>query len=159
MNNKEPSDPHEETNATQAHDGRPPNHSASNGTSEAAEEGATEHESEQRGEEPQQQEVRGRRRQTENEVSEVEIPNVGRIMVRADADGYNEEVSGESDNVQFYPKLKPRRNLSRPCISLQRFRSCRHFPLGKRFGAPCCYLNALKSSSITVLEVGSSLLK
>uniref|UniRef100_A0A4W6E167 Ubiquitin specific peptidase 28 n=1 Tax=Lates calcarifer TaxID=8187 RepID=A0A4W6E167_LATCA len=33
-----------------------------------------------------------RQRQTENEVSEVEIPNVGRIMVRADADGYNEEM-------------------------------------------------------------------
>uniref|UniRef100_A0A671W0J9 Ubiquitin carboxyl-terminal hydrolase n=1 Tax=Sparus aurata TaxID=8175 RepID=A0A671W0J9_SPAAU len=41
----------------------------------------------------QQQEVPVRQRQTENEVSEVEIPNVGRIMVRADADGYNEEVS------------------------------------------------------------------
>lgn len=40
----------------------------------------------------QQQEVLARPRQTENEVSEVEIPNVGRIMVRADADGYNEEV-------------------------------------------------------------------
>lgn len=40
----------------------------------------------------QQQEVPARPRQTENEVSEVEIPNVGRIMVRADADGYNEEV-------------------------------------------------------------------
>ncbi|XP_077597059.1 ubiquitin carboxyl-terminal hydrolase 28 [Stigmatopora nigra] len=33
-----------------------------------------------------------RRRRAENEVSEVEIPNVGRIMVRADADGYNEEM-------------------------------------------------------------------
>ncbi|KAM9780737.1 ubiquitin carboxyl-terminal hydrolase 28 isoform X3 [Syngnathus typhle] len=32
------------------------------------------------------------RRQAQNEVSEVEIPNVGRIMVRADADGYNEEM-------------------------------------------------------------------
>ncbi|XP_034033705.1 ubiquitin carboxyl-terminal hydrolase 28 isoform X3 [Thalassophryne amazonica] len=31
-------------------------------------------------------------RQAENEVSEVVIPNVGRIMVRADADGYNEEM-------------------------------------------------------------------
>uniref|UniRef100_A0A671W7S9 ubiquitinyl hydrolase 1 n=1 Tax=Sparus aurata TaxID=8175 RepID=A0A671W7S9_SPAAU len=40
----------------------------------------------------QQQEVPVRQRQTENEVSEVEIPNVGRIMVRADADGYNEEM-------------------------------------------------------------------
>ncbi|XP_056140145.1 ubiquitin carboxyl-terminal hydrolase 28 [Lampris incognitus] len=35
---------------------------------------------------------RQRQRQPENEVSEVEIPNVGRIMVRADADGYNEEM-------------------------------------------------------------------
>lgn len=52
---------------------------------------APEHEEEQRDEE-QQQEAPARRRQPENEVSEVEIPNVGRIMVRADADGYNEEV-------------------------------------------------------------------
>uniref|UniRef100_A0A669D828 ubiquitinyl hydrolase 1 n=1 Tax=Oreochromis niloticus TaxID=8128 RepID=A0A669D828_ORENI len=37
-------------------------------------------------------EPEARPRQTENEVSEVEIPNVGRIMVRADADGYNEEM-------------------------------------------------------------------
>ncbi|KAM4727355.1 ubiquitin carboxyl-terminal hydrolase 28 [Anableps anableps] len=40
----------------------------------------------------EQEEVPARQRQTENEVSEVEIPNVGRIMVRADADGYNEEM-------------------------------------------------------------------
>ncbi|XP_051537740.1 ubiquitin carboxyl-terminal hydrolase 28-like isoform X1 [Myxocyprinus asiaticus] len=33
-----------------------------------------------------------RRRQPENEVSEVEIPNVGKILVRSDADGYNEEM-------------------------------------------------------------------
>lgn len=44
------------------------------------------------GDEEQRQEVPARQRQPENEVSEVEIPNVGRIMVRADADGYNEEV-------------------------------------------------------------------
>lgn len=31
-------------------------------------------------------------RPAENEISEVEIPNVGRITVRADADGYNEEM-------------------------------------------------------------------
>lgn len=71
---------------------------------EAPGEGAPEQEAGQNNEEPptppqqqqeeQEQEVRTRRRQTENEVSEVEIPNVGRIMVRADADGYNEEVSG-----------------------------------------------------------------
>lgn len=36
------------------------------------------------------------RRQPENEVSEVEIPNVGRILVRSDADGYNEEVKDHS---------------------------------------------------------------
>ncbi|KAK5606018.1 hypothetical protein CRENBAI_001969 [Crenichthys baileyi] len=43
-------------------------------------------------EKQEQEEVPARQRQTENEVSEVEIPNVGRIMVRADADGYNEEM-------------------------------------------------------------------
>uniref|UniRef100_A0A8C1FPV2 Ubiquitin carboxyl-terminal hydrolase n=1 Tax=Cyprinus carpio carpio TaxID=630221 RepID=A0A8C1FPV2_CYPCA len=32
------------------------------------------------------------RSQPENDVSEVEIPNVGKILVRSDADGYNEEV-------------------------------------------------------------------
>ncbi|XP_026229283.1 ubiquitin carboxyl-terminal hydrolase 28 isoform X1 [Anabas testudineus] len=52
---------------------------------------APEQEAEQEAEE-QQQESPARQRQTENEVSEVEIPNVGRIMVRADADGYNEEM-------------------------------------------------------------------
>lgn len=39
----------------------------------------------------QHEEAPEERLQPENEVSEVEIPNVGRIMVRADADGYNEE--------------------------------------------------------------------
>lgn len=43
-------------------------------------------------EDEESQEDPVRQRQPENEVSEVEIPNVGRIMVRADADGYNEEV-------------------------------------------------------------------
>ncbi|CAL9684958.1 unnamed protein product [Knipowitschia caucasica] len=38
------------------------------------------------------QEPPAERPQPENEVSEVDIPNVGRIMVRADADGYNEEM-------------------------------------------------------------------
>ncbi|XP_034461678.1 ubiquitin carboxyl-terminal hydrolase 28 isoform X1 [Hippoglossus hippoglossus] len=53
---------------------------------------APEQEAEQK-EETQQQDVPpARQRQTEDEVSEVEIPNVGRIMVRADADGYNEEM-------------------------------------------------------------------
>lgn len=32
----------------------------------------------------------------ENEVSEVEIPNVGKILVLSDADGYNEEVIAPS---------------------------------------------------------------
>lgn len=105
VNNKEASDLHEETDSTQASDASPPNNSDA---CDATEEGVTEHEAEQHGEEPQQQEqeARGRRQQTENEVSEVEIPNVGRIMVRADADGYNEEVSGECDDAQFYPKMK-----------------------------------------------------
>lgn len=92
----------------QAADSSPSTHSgASHDTSDVTEEGAAEHEAEQRGEEPQEQEqeVRGRRRQTENKVSEVEIPNVGRIMVRADADGYNEEVSGECDDTRFYPNV------------------------------------------------------
>ncbi|XP_028276809.1 ubiquitin carboxyl-terminal hydrolase 28 isoform X3 [Parambassis ranga] len=53
---------------------------------------APEPEAEQTGGEGEQQEVPARPRQPENEVSEVEIPNVGRIMVRADADGYNEEM-------------------------------------------------------------------
>ncbi|XP_075888245.1 ubiquitin carboxyl-terminal hydrolase 28 isoform X2 [Nelusetta ayraudi] len=94
VNNEEPSDPHKETDSTQATDSSPPNEGTSDDACDATEEGAAEHEVEQRGEEAQQQEqeVRGRRRQTENEVSEVEIPNVGRIMVRADADGYNEEM-------------------------------------------------------------------
>lgn len=39
-----------------------------------------------------QQDVPAERQQPENEISEVDIPNVGRIMVRADADGYNEEM-------------------------------------------------------------------
>lgn len=38
-------------------------------------------------------EVQATQQHADNEVSEVEIPNVGRITVRADADGYNEEVS------------------------------------------------------------------
>lgn len=48
---------------------------------------------EQDQEDEEQEAAPVRQRQVENEVSEVEIPNVGRIMVRADADGYNEEVS------------------------------------------------------------------
>ena len=46
------------------------------------------------GSEPRRRRQRQPRSQqaSESEVSEVDIPNVGRIMVRADADGYNEEV-------------------------------------------------------------------
>uniref|UniRef100_A0A3Q2R0T0 Ubiquitin specific peptidase 28 n=1 Tax=Fundulus heteroclitus TaxID=8078 RepID=A0A3Q2R0T0_FUNHE len=49
-------------------------------------------EQQQQEEEEEEEEAPARQRQPENEVSEVEIPNVGRIMVRADADGYNEEM-------------------------------------------------------------------
>lgn len=64
-----------------------------NGEREASRE-APEHEAKREDEEEQQQqqEIPGGQQQIVNEVSEVEIPNVGRIMVRADADGYNEEV-------------------------------------------------------------------
>lgn len=71
--------------------------SEAEGEPEASRE-APEQEAQQGAEEQQQQveeveeEVPARQRQPENEVSEVEIPNVGRIMVRADADGYNEEM-------------------------------------------------------------------
>uniref|UniRef100_A0A8C9WKR2 ubiquitinyl hydrolase 1 n=1 Tax=Scleropages formosus TaxID=113540 RepID=A0A8C9WKR2_SCLFO len=71
---------------------------------EAAEEGAGQEEAQAGGdeEEPQaepqpqaspQEEAPAEtnRRPTENQVSEVEIPNVGKILVRSDADGYNEE--------------------------------------------------------------------
>nr|XP_020454301.1 ubiquitin carboxyl-terminal hydrolase 28 isoform X3 [Monopterus albus] len=64
--------------------------SEAEGESEASKE-APQHEAKQENVE-QQQEITVRQRQVENEVSEVEIPNVGRIMVRADADGYNEEM-------------------------------------------------------------------
>lgn len=60
---------------------------------EAPEQGAKQEDEEGQQQEEEVEEVPARQRQAENEVSEVEIPNVGRIMVRADADGYNEEVS------------------------------------------------------------------
>uniref|UniRef100_A0A7N6BV91 Ubiquitin carboxyl-terminal hydrolase n=1 Tax=Anabas testudineus TaxID=64144 RepID=A0A7N6BV91_ANATE len=69
----------------------PPSTSSDNIQQTPAIREAPEQEAEQEAEE-QQQESPARQRQTENEVSEVEIPNVGRIMVRADADGYNEEM-------------------------------------------------------------------
>uniref|UniRef100_A0A8C5A8R0 Ubiquitin specific peptidase 28 n=1 Tax=Gadus morhua TaxID=8049 RepID=A0A8C5A8R0_GADMO len=57
------------------------------------EEDAPEGEVEGEGEEGVEPRRRQRRSQqaSESEVSEVDIPNVGRITVRADADGYNEE--------------------------------------------------------------------
>ncbi|XP_061658296.1 ubiquitin carboxyl-terminal hydrolase 28 isoform X2 [Syngnathoides biaculeatus] len=62
------------------------------GDAEASSEEPPQHEADRVDEEPEEHRVPARRRQPENEVSEVEIPNVGRIMVRADADGYNEEM-------------------------------------------------------------------
>ncbi|XP_058865470.1 ubiquitin carboxyl-terminal hydrolase 28-like isoform X8 [Acipenser ruthenus] len=41
---------------------------------------------------PQDQPPKEGDKQTESQVSEVEIPSVGRILVRSDADGYNEEM-------------------------------------------------------------------
>ena len=90
LSNQAPSDLHEDKDDTQEASVSP----QAEGEPEASGE-APEHEAKQEDEE-QQQEILVRQRrqqQTENEVSEVEIPNVGRIMVRADADGYNEEVS------------------------------------------------------------------
>ncbi|XP_077402835.1 ubiquitin carboxyl-terminal hydrolase 28 isoform X2 [Vanacampus margaritifer] len=62
------------------------------GDAEASSEEPPHHEVDRESEEQQEQQAPSRRRPLENEVSEVEIPNVGRIMVRADADGYNEEM-------------------------------------------------------------------
>ncbi|XP_035846679.1 ubiquitin carboxyl-terminal hydrolase 28 isoform X3 [Sander lucioperca] len=86
LSNPAPSDLYVEKDDTQAAGLGP----QAEGESEASRE-APEHEAKLE-DEPQQQEVPARQRHTENEVSEVEIPNVGRIMVRADADGYNEEM-------------------------------------------------------------------
>lgn len=83
-----PPELHEEKDDTQAAGLGP----QAEGEPEASRE-APEHEAKEEEDEERQQEVPTRQRQTENEVSEVDIPNVGRITVRADADGYNEEVS------------------------------------------------------------------
>ncbi|XP_068456106.1 ubiquitin carboxyl-terminal hydrolase 28 isoform X3 [Clinocottus analis] len=73
--------------------GEAPEHEAKQENEEEEEEEEEEQkEQDEQEEQQEQQEVPARQRQTENEVSEVEIPNVGRIMVRADADGYNEEM-------------------------------------------------------------------
>lgn len=90
--NPTPSDLHEETNVKEVLADH--SHEADHHPEEPGE--AAPHE-EQHQEEPQEGQVR--QRHTENEVSEVDIPNVGRITVRADADGYNEEVSPPSPNV------------------------------------------------------------
>ncbi|XP_034538791.1 ubiquitin carboxyl-terminal hydrolase 28 isoform X3 [Notolabrus celidotus] len=88
--NRPAADTHEEKEDSQGSDPSPQAEGDSGTSGETPEQ-----EAKQEGEEQQQQleEVPPtRQRQTENEVSEVEIPNVGRIMVRADADGYNEEM-------------------------------------------------------------------
>ncbi|XP_070699223.1 ubiquitin carboxyl-terminal hydrolase 28 isoform X1 [Pempheris klunzingeri] len=87
LSNQAPSDVREEKDDTEVAGPGPQAESEP----EASEE-APEHEAKEEDQEEQQQEVPVRQRQAENEVSEVEIPNVGRIMVRADADGYNEEM-------------------------------------------------------------------
>lgn len=91
LNNQVESDIQEEKDDTQVAGLSLPAQGEPEASGEAPEHEAQEGDEEQQ--QLQQQEVPVRQRQTENEVSEVEIPNVGRIMVRADADGYNEEVS------------------------------------------------------------------
>ncbi|XP_056910929.1 ubiquitin carboxyl-terminal hydrolase 28 isoform X3 [Takifugu flavidus] len=86
--NPTPSDLHEEANVKEVLADH--SHEADHHPEEPGE--AAPHQ-EQNQEEPQDgQEGQVRQRHTENEVSEVDIPNVGRITVRADADGYNEEM-------------------------------------------------------------------
>lgn len=101
--NPTPSDLHEETNVKEVladHSQEADLHPEEPGE-------AAPHE-EQNQEEPQEgQEGQVRQRPTENEVSEVDIPNVGRITVRADADGYNEEVSPRSPSVGSVLSLSP----------------------------------------------------
>lgn len=91
LNNQAASDLHEEKDDTKVAGLSLPAQDEPEASGEAPEHEAQKEDEEQQ--QLQQQEVPVRQRQTENEVSEVEIPNVGRIMVRADADGYNEEVS------------------------------------------------------------------
>ncbi|XP_036975996.1 ubiquitin carboxyl-terminal hydrolase 28 isoform X3 [Acanthopagrus latus] len=90
LNNQVESDLQEEKDNTQVAGLSLPAQGEPEASGEAPEHEAQEGDEEQQ--QLQQQEVPVRQRQTENEVSEVEIPNVGRIMVRADADGYNEEM-------------------------------------------------------------------
>nr|XP_046266749.1 ubiquitin carboxyl-terminal hydrolase 28 isoform X2 [Scatophagus argus] len=82
-----PSDLHDEKDGVEAAGLGPQAEGEPEASGEAPESEALREDEEVRQEVPPRQ-----RRQTENEVSEVEIPNVGRITVRADADGYNEEM-------------------------------------------------------------------
>ncbi|KAL6098450.1 usp28 [Pungitius sinensis] len=94
LSNPAPSDLHSKEDNTQAVELGPQAENKPEASSETTEHEAKEEEQqeEQQQEEQGESAVPARQRQTENEVSEVEIPNVGRIMVRADADGYNEEM-------------------------------------------------------------------
>ncbi|XP_068601113.1 ubiquitin carboxyl-terminal hydrolase 28 isoform X2 [Brachionichthys hirsutus] len=88
LNIPEAADPHEKED-TQEGDLGPGADGEPEGSGEVPDpEGKQEEEEE----EQQKREVPVRRRQAEDELSEVEIPNVGRIAVRAGADGYNEEM-------------------------------------------------------------------
>ncbi|XP_041657432.1 ubiquitin carboxyl-terminal hydrolase 28 isoform X3 [Cheilinus undulatus] len=90
LNNQTPSETHEKKDDLQVSDCSPMAEGEPEASGEAPEpeEKQEEEQDQQQGEEVQPV----RQRQPENEVSEVDIPNVGRIMVRADADGYNEEM-------------------------------------------------------------------
>ncbi|KAM8898702.1 ubiquitin carboxyl-terminal hydrolase 28 [Spinachia spinachia] len=89
LSNPAPPDPLAKEDKTQAAGLGPQDESEPRASGEAPEHEAKKEEQQEEQEEPA---VPARQRQAENEVSEVEIPNVGRIMVRADADGYNEEM-------------------------------------------------------------------
>ncbi|KAM9347950.1 ubiquitin carboxyl-terminal hydrolase 28 isoform 2-T2 [Symphorus nematophorus] len=93
LSNQPPSDLHEEKDDTQEASTGPQTEGEPEASGEAPEQEAKQEDEEQQQQQQEEVPVRQRRQQqTENEVSEVEIPNVGRIMVRADADGYNEEM-------------------------------------------------------------------
>ncbi|XP_040038844.2 ubiquitin carboxyl-terminal hydrolase 28 isoform X1 [Gasterosteus aculeatus] len=92
LSNPAPSDLHAKEDNTQAAGLGPQAESKPEASREAPEHEVEKEEQEEQQEEQEEPAVPARQRQTENMVSEVEIPNVGRIMVRADADGYNEEM-------------------------------------------------------------------
>ncbi|TKS83242.1 Ubiquitin carboxyl-terminal hydrolase 28 [Collichthys lucidus] len=75
INNQAPSDLHEEKDDTQVSSLGPQAEGEPEASGESPEQEA------QQEDEEEQQVVQARQRQTENEVSEVEIPNVGRIMM------------------------------------------------------------------------------